>query len=371
LNKASANIGFIIINYLSGCSTDADNRKLQEWLDTSPRHRRIFDEYQDIWQSSLKYQGTVRYNQETAWPGIEKQLYTKPSVFTKKNFISSRTFLKIAVSILFIGFISTSILFFSKKTADEKKLSTFSEYYVPLGSRSRIILPDGSTVWLNAGSKLRYNPDFNVKTRTVYLSGEGYFDVSKDKNKPFEISTRQALVKVLGTAFNVKAYPDENYVETTVERGKVQVFDQNRNEKQNLTSAFTLYPKQKLKINWHQPDKKTHQGANPNNKPDMVSTVMNHHELEENVNTQLYTSWKDERWIIKSETLQDLAVKIERRYNVTMTFKEKELKHYIFSGILTDETLEQVLEVIKLTAPIQYEVNQRNVVLTKRYLKLK
>ena len=110
------------------------------------------------------------------------------------------------------------------------------------GSRSRSVLPDGSTVWLNAGSKLYYENDFTGATREVRLEGEAFFDVVKKTDRPFIVHTSGIDIKVLGTAFNVKSYPEDKTVETTLYRGSVKVFRHEESE----TGAIHLKPNEKL-----------------------------------------------------------------------------------------------------------------------------
>ena len=365
------NIDQVILNYLTGAATQQETRVLHDWLNNNESNRKYMDEFCDVWQAVQlikkdeydsdkawqKFKSRLRSSiQNSSWPGVTRTLIS----FTK--------IAAVLVLVLLTALGITLVIHSSKDKAENK----FSEYIVPLGSRSQIILPDGSSVWLNAGSRLRYAQNFNKFNRNVFLDGEGFFDVAKNKELPFNVKIGHITIKVVGTAFNVKAYAEDNYMETTVERGVVKVF--NNYGKLKGSEEITLYPKQKIRIDKNIDSKipDTNSLSSSRTKPESVSArkaILPKVEIEQNVNTEIYTSWKDKRWIIQSEPLESLAVKISRRYNVSVIFKSDELKKYIFSGILQNETLEQVLELIKLTAPIRYTIERNKVILMrdKRY----
>jgi ferric-dicitrate binding protein FerR (iron transport regulator) len=227
-----------------------------------------------------------------------------------------------------------------------------------------ITLPDSSSIWLNAGSRLRYGSDFNRTNRTVFVEGEAYFKVARNEAKPFLVKTPAITLKVLGTSFNVKAYPEENRVETTVESGSVQVL---RNVKGTLSDDLILTAGQKATIFKSSLQTDSLPPATPLPAPENVlpDRVAERTVVAKNVKTELYTSWKDMRWLIVRETLESLAVKLERRYNVQISFTDEALKDFSFSGTLEDETLEQVLKAIRLSAPINYTIRQNTVTLSR------
>ena len=239
--------------------------------------------------------------------------------------------------------------------------STYAEYTSPYGSKSKVKLPDGSLVWLNAGSILRYTSDFNVYHREVYLEGEGFFDVTHDEQSPFLVQTSTITIKVLGTTFNVKAYPEESVVETTVERGVVQLIDPSSSSQ---TTTLLRAHQKAVVVKGTLPDAVPDETPSQEIKPDVTFPVADV-KVNSNVRTEVYTSWKDARWVIESEKLSSLAVKLERRYNVRFVFDDEALKENVFSGKFEDETLDQVLEAIKLTSPILYKVKNNMVYLSR------
>jgi len=216
---------------------------------------------------------------------------------------------------------------------------------VPFGAKSLIMLTDGSEVILNAGSKLEYTSLFGKHAREVSLEGEAYFKVTKNSKKPFIVKTSGLLVKAYGTEFNVKAYADDKSIQATLIKGRIGV-------RKNMPGADTKFREFMLK---------------PNeqvilHKADSLSTSKNGKLfITKNINTDLYTSWINDKVQVESVSLKELVVKLERKYNVKINIEDKELEEKRFTGILENETIEQVLQVLKLSAHINYKIEEREI----------
>ena len=259
---------------------------------------------------------------------------------------------------LVVGTFSGYFIFNSKDHSNE-----FSKISAPIGSRSKIDLPDGSVVWLNAGSSLIYKKNFNGNTRKVKLTGEGFFKVATNRAKPFLVDANHLIIKAVGTTFNVKAYPEENKVITTLVEGKVEL-----EGKINEKEPFKVIMKPNQKVVYY-PIQNSFGEARPKSlrekseiqtKPKVttVPVISNRLYKDENVNTKIYTSWKDKKWIIEGKSLEDLSVMLDRRYDVKIKFNSDELKQYHFSGTIENETLEEVLDILRLTIPLSFRVNK-------------
>ena len=282
------------------------------------------------------------------------------------------TFRKIAAALLIAFSLGAAFHYWAdpRKYDGTNPMSSLiaSKVIVPLGSHSQVELPDGTLVSLNAGSNLHYKSSFGMEHREVWLEGEGYFKVVKNAI-PFIVKAKDVTIKALGTEFNVKAYPEENTVQTTLVNGVVTVAQTNAPAE---AKEMTLKPKQTVTIYQQTGAENTVQNkaakpaANPTaGKPAREMEVAKENvELKDDIDIELYTSWKDPRWVFQSEPLSDLAMKLQRRYNVQFIIADKDLKQYPVSGILTDETLEQVLDVIKTIAPVNYSVKKRIVTLS-------
>lgn len=239
---------------------------------------------------------------------------------------------------------------------------------VPLGAKSHIVLPDGTKIWINAGTQITYNQNYGIETRTLDLSGEAYFDVARDPNHPFIVNVSGLKIRALGTKFNVKAYPEEKSILATLEEGKIDVeVLKSRRPIKNIV----LLPNENIVFQKSgQTIIKGHSKEPVMNASDVSRESLtkpardNEIRVIKNVNTKLYTSWKEERWIIEGEKLGTLAPMLERRYNIRILFKDEDLKKYNFTATIQNETIEQILNAIGLTAPVDFIMNKDTVILT-------
>lgn len=209
----------------------------------------------------------------------------------------------------------------------------------PLGSVSEWKLPDGSVIFLNAGSEIRYSTE-NKGPRKVYLTGEAWFDVASDPKRPFIVSTNYYDINVKGTKFNVKAYENDREVITTLEDGEII-----------LTSSGYVRFEEDIIL-----------------KPG-EQAVLNKENQElslRSVNTRWFTSWKENKLIFMNMDLQDLIVLIERKYGVDIVVKDPDILSYHCDGTFKNETIIEVLEIIKKTLPIRYEIVGQQIEITSK-----
>jgi transmembrane sensor len=225
------------------------------------------------------------------------------------------------------------------------------------GSKTRTLLPDGSTVWLNAGSKITY-ANFSGPVREVTLEGEAYFDVVKQPNRPFIVHAADINIKVLGTAFNVKSYDEDRTVETTLIRGLVQITRKNDAPGQ----AILLQPSQKIVLNKNDrlqqsgEDGKNAAFADKNAMPkiQLLDSTQKENELAE-------TGWIYNRIEFRGDHFEELALKLERWYNITIHFEDEQVKKLTFNGSLESETVEQAFLALKEAAPFRYEIRENEI----------
>lgn len=220
------------------------------------------------------------------------------------------------------------------------------------GSKSKVQLPDGTQVWLNADSKIVYNESFQDKIREVQLTGEAFFDVVRDESRPFIIHTNTIDVKVLGTAFNVRSYANEKNTETSLLRGSVEITLRDNPEKKII-----LKPNEKLVVqNNPSPDGKL---AAADKKLTLTLGKVNFQTKDSSV---VETLWVKNKLAFDGETLEEIALKIERWFDVKVTIKEEWLKKNKYTAFFEDENLPQVMEALKLTAgDFNYSINKKEV----------
>jgi transmembrane sensor len=263
-------------------------------------------------------------------------------------------------AILVLAIVTGGILSYILFSAHASKQVSVFQIKAPYGSRSELTLPDGSTVWLNAGSNIQYDDGFNKQNRNLYLEGEGYFKVAKNKHLPFIVKTTAIHIKAIGTEFNVKAYANDNTIETTLIEGKITLENENKpggKRKEIYLEPYqkAVYVKNSKKMDITSLKKLT---ASQDLKP--VSTESDMF-ISKKIDPLPDIAWKENKLIFKRAELENMAVTLERKYNIAIYFESEEVKKFRFTGTLEDETLQQVLDVIKLTAPIDYSLKGKEV----------
>ena len=225
------------------------------------------------------------------------------------------------------------------------------------GSRSKIQMPDGTQVWLNAGSSLQYDNDtYGETNREVKLVGEAYFDVTKDAAHPFVIHTKAMDIKVIGTAFNVRAYPNEKHTETALIRGAIEVsFPERPAEKLFLkpNEKITVANATPVSITSQQPTTQTAQNSEP-------IIVLNTITYEPADSAVIETSWVRNKLVFRNKSFEELAQDMERWYNVSFNFKDSSLMQRHLTGTFYHETIFEALNLLKMSSPFQYHFNKQN-----------
>ena len=223
------------------------------------------------------------------------------------------------------------------------------------GSRTKVQLPDGSVVWLNAGSQLDYGKDFGTTNREVHLSGEGFFDVVKNPDKPFIIHTRTIDVKVLGTQFNVKSYPADKTTETSLIRGSVEIFVKNRSGK------MVLKPNEKLVV---YNDVVINNNSNLQKETEKIPLIAIRQLTYQNNDTMaVETSWTQNKLSFKNELFADVARKMERWYDVSFEFDNKSKENLLMYGTFTTETVREALEALVFSFGFKYRIENKKVII--------
>ena len=238
-------------------------------------------------------------------------------------------------AILVVGLILGNFLNLGNKTSTP----VFYTSVAPRGSISEMLLPDGSHIFLNSGSTIKYSVDGNQGMREVFLTGEAWFQVAKVKDKPFLVHTCYYDVKVTGTTFNIKAYKEDKEVITTLEEGSVRV---KSHEKLQLFDEKILNPGEQLVYN----------------------KELKYIQVSE-VKTKMYTAWKENKLVFVNMSLKDLKTLLERKYGVEIKIADQSILDYHYDGIIKNETILEVLDILKHTLPIDYKIVGQNVIIQK------
>jgi ferric-dicitrate binding protein FerR (iron transport regulator) len=224
----------------------------------------------------------------------------------------------------------------------------------------KLTLPDGTLIWLNAGSELKYSEEFGKESRTVYLKGEAYFDIAKsNRNIPFLVKTDKFTIRDVGTVFNVKAYPDEKIFETAVVEGKVSV-------EGPLTD--NSYQNSKVFLDAHQLLKITKVSTSSPRKAALENVKTEPVKVEQIEPSAIeeFNGWRNDLLIFQEDSFEDISKVLERRYNVTIQFESEVLKNYKYTGTFKNlDNISKVLQVIKETTPIKYIVQNQLIVISE------
>ena len=377
----------LVIKYLTGESTEAETLLINQWLNEKAENKRYFDEIEFLWRAAGISREISEEVKRDDWNNIlgriektaeysllesgDKQRGSiRISSITSREILNK--FLKIAALFLLAFSFSWATFYFLNKRPDTGSLA-YNRIITSKGQKSQIILSDGTKVWLNSETELKYPAAFTGKQREVFLEGEAFFEVKKkDKRITFVVKTTDIDVKVLGTCFNVMAYSDESTVETTVVEGSVSVI--RKGSKPSQDRSVILKPNQKVTL--------LKKGSQlilteiETDKPALVKSEVSAQSassaekdqilVSSKVDIELHTAWKEDRLVFRSETLENIAYKLERWYDVNIHIQDEELMNYRYTGEFAHkETLTQVLEILYLTTPITYTFKQNDVYIEK------
>ena len=294
---------------------DQDENALFEKAMEEPSNKILFVKGEKIKSGLKEVQKLQKADKDASWDGIAKEIRNK----TIQIYV--RRFLKYA-AILFVAF-AAGFYFQSLNNGPQVQ---YAEMEVMFGQTGHLFLFDGTEVWLNSGSKFRYPEQFNKNERDVFLEGEAFFKVAKNKHLPFKVKTGMLEVEVLGTSFNVSAYPGESSQSVVLVEGKVQLNNPEGTKIGEMTPGQVAV------------------------KTDGVEVIK-----VQNTDPYFYTSWKDGKVIFDGEKLGDIAKKMERWYNVKIRFEKEKLKDFKFTGtILRNKPIDQTIMAMEQLAPIRF-----------------
>jgi ferric-dicitrate binding protein FerR (iron transport regulator) len=350
----------------SGEATDEEIRELQIFLEQNPQAQLFFEVFTDYWaletkESSNDIQDEIHFQQIIAIAEKEGNQTMPPGNEDKNDNKSSKIFSlkKLLAAAIFIGVITISYFLIVGNTT-QLPSNSLNEVVAKTGTRSYLMLTDGSKVWLNSESKLEFKSNFNDSVREVTLEGEAFFEVAKDKNRPFIVHTSDLDIRVLGTAFNVKSYPKESQIETTLIHGKVEV----TNKKDPASHKMILGPHDKLVFN---KIRKASQ-VQKDGKPVVSITPFEITTLPKNLSDTAIaeTSWIYNKLVFDGETFREIALKMERWYNVRISFKSEKVANVPIHVTFKDESIEEALRALQVIEPFAYQINGNEIEILKK-----
>ena len=290
-------------------------------------------------------------------PGAQEESVAKKEPFYLKYKAGILTVTALSLAVILILVFNRTVNSEAQATAGYQVKK--KEIATEKGSKTFFKLPDGSSVWLNAGSKLTYENMMGNVLREVYLTGEGFFDVVKDAKRAFIIHTQSVDIKVHGTQFNVKAYPGEKTVETSLIHGSVEVLVKNR-----PGESYLLKPNQKLVLSLAPPPVKVQNDPAAIARVEPVVTLKKL-TYQPGDTTAVETSWVRNRLVFEDESFSEVALKMERWFDVEFEFRKKKLESEHLRGSFEDESLEQALKALQFisSTKFNYKIENRKVIL--------
>ena len=322
----------LIIAHLDHELKGDELKELTTWLSASKANARYYAKIKDIWEASL-----VNASQITETDREWSRFISLVGVREKAIISRYKTDLKLLrhfAAVLIVGLIAGSLWIIFGTKSDP----VFITSIVPKGSVTQLVLADSTIVYLNAGSELRYSPETKQKKREVYLKGEAWFDVVKNK-RPFVVHTAFYDVNVTGTRFNVKAYDTDNTVATTLEEGQVLI---SSSDKYRLKKCIILRPGEQATLDWS-----------------------DHKIVVSEVDTKYFTSWKNNKLMFLNMNFGELILLLERKYGVDIEVDDPGILKCHYSGTIKNETILEILEIIKHTLPIRYRIENQTVKIFK------
>ena len=322
-----------ISNYLSGNSTDEEKETLLAFLASNEAAARTFREMSAVWALSsvpsfaeIENSNLVRIKERMTAPASSKPVRKLIPVW-----------LKVAAVILLIGCNYFWYTYTENLTEVYTNADSPYEIKVPAGSRTNIVLPDGTEVSLNAGSVLRYHRGFGIRERNVTLDGEGYFKVAKNAEVPFFVKTNDVQVQVVGTVFNVRAYDDDNYVMVSLLEGRV-------NLSASANSVMKLFPNEQALYN-----KNT-------GRMEKLKT-----------NASKACDWLDGGLTFENASFADIAHRLERKFQVKISIESERLKAEHFSGSFdSNQNIYDILYEINVEKQYTWKVSGDTIFITDK-----
>lgn len=333
----NTNIDIIIGKFLSGNCSSEEMAELEKWRKASDENKRVFDQSVLVWEKSAAWISPNQVSRDKLQIQQELNKNLTKQIGRERSRVM---WTRIAAVLAFPIALALGWLLFTDNSQPEI-VPQFCEVVAPKGHISRCVLPDGSEVWINTNSSIKYDANgFNTRQRNVEINGEAFFNVTKNQALPFEVKNQLARIVVTGTQFNVKAYAESKIFETVLEEGGINLHVGSEEHGQVVEVA----PGEKV--------------------------VFDASERELNVSkvdVELYSSWRDGQIIFKDATLNDLIRELERIYEIKFHLEDEALGEFRFRGMFSyNNNVIDALEKIKKTSGFDYHIENKEVWLKKK-----
>ncbi len=323
-----------LIESIISAPTKNNDPEIDAWINESSENREEYIQHKNLW-------AIMQTGSEISELQIRNSLsLVRQKTEPAKPPISIWNLMKYA-ALIFVTLLSGYLI----GKIEVKHEVAMNEVFVPKGNRSSVTLPDGTKAWINNGTKITYPEKFSEKERVIELEGEGFFDVVHDKAHPFIVKVGENRVKVLGTKFALVAYPEDKFIKAELISGKIE-FDVKGDNQSDEFKSYFIEPSQGL-----------------------VLEKSSGKVTESKISDGFYDYWQNGVYQFKDESFEELAKKIERIYNVEVTFNDQSLKKRLFSGTLSvSDNIFSLMEVFKSATgePFAYTYQGNHIYINKQ-----
>ncbi|MBE0679573.1 MAG: DUF4974 domain-containing protein [Bacteroidales bacterium] len=318
-----------ILSYLNGMAGHKDSEYVRSVFSTGEDNESLKHFIENDWNEFMRNEPDTEAGLSPLLDNIHHQIRLNEFKGNKSFIRRLSVFYARAAAIILIPLLAGTGVLLHRGMVRDAGLPSVASIYAPPGSRVAFSLPDGTIGMLNSGSTLEYSLPFSGK-RDVTLSGEAWFEVKHDEKHAFSVKAGNLDLTVLGTAFNVSSYPDENYTEVVLERGSILV------NCDHYADGMVMMPSERFVF---QDGKASRSLTDPDK----------------------YSSWTEGNLVFRSDSMSEVARRIERWYNVNVELIDSELENYSFRATFEDDSLEEVLKFLSMTSPIRYEITPREI----------
>ncbi len=331
----------LLPEYLSGEISDKNRAIIDEWRIASAENEALFREYVKAWEALPLLQEMEQFNSFEALKTVTRKI-SKPGPAAWKKTLQRIAAILLLPLLAYSGFLTIKNQILHRQAVENVVMQTIISKQSMV---TQFTLADGTEVWLNSGSELKFPVRFNSKIREVILSGEAFFDVAKNEHQPFRVNAGELNIDVLGTSFDVINYHEDGQSEIILIEGKVGLSIYDGMEKKEFG---TIHQGQRAVF-------------------DVDSRKVNMHDED----VDKYIAWRDGNLIFRDDSMETVAKRLSRWFNVEIIINDPEIENYIYTATFGNENLEQVLKLLKLSAPIDYQIVDREELPNNRFTKQK
>lgn len=343
----------LLLKHIKGETSPEEAEEVIRWIDKSPENEQFYISLLNTYAiesvSDLTDSDSIKFGKE------DEALLFKKALNKKRIFVA----LSVAAAAVLVLSLGLNLYFLKHRQADEvPQLYAYKQivspdnirktekltYFTNPGVKGKVVLPDGSIVWLNSCSKISYPDRFSGDTREVQFEGEGYFSVIKNPNMPMIIKTSKGTsVKVRGTRFTLKSYSDDSYEQTTLLEGKIELSNGSAISDNNESAEIEMVPRESVILR--------------KNRRAIRSF---------NADTLLSTAWKNGHLLFNKTPVKEVCKALERWHGIKIIVKDKTLDNYTFTADFSSESIVQIMELVKFTMPVNYSFSKDTITIYRR-----